>query len=91
MPRLALSIVNPAVENILAGTKRVEIRSWHPPKIPMHDLVLVQNAIYRRQDGQEDPDGIALALVDIVEVHDWTPEEARSQGKQWSAGYVCWE
>ncbi|WP_241025767.1 MULTISPECIES: ASCH domain-containing protein [unclassified Burkholderia] len=91
MPRSALSIVKPAVDDIVAGRKRVEIRSWAPPVIPLRDLVLVQNTIFLRQDGQEDPDGIALALVDVVGVHDWTPDEARAQGKQWCAGYVCWE
>ncbi|WP_333978067.1 ASCH domain-containing protein [Burkholderia cepacia] len=91
MPRSALSIVKPAVDDIVAGRKRVEIRSWAPPAIPLRDLVLVQNTIFLRQDGQEDPDGIALAMVDVVGVHDWTPDEARSQGKQWCAGYVCWE
>lgn len=91
MPRQALSIVKPAVDDIVAGRKQVEIRSWAPPTIPLLDLVLVQNTIYLRQDGQEDPDGIALAVVDVVGVHDWTPDEARSQGKQWCAGYVCWE
>ncbi|VWC97599.1 hypothetical protein BLA50215_02344 [Burkholderia lata] len=91
MSRLALSIVAPAVDDILAGRKQVEIRSWAPPTIPLTDLVLVQNTNYLRQDGQEDPDGIALARVDVVGMHDWTPEEARSQGKQWCAGYVCWE
>ncbi|WGS47309.1 ASCH domain-containing protein (plasmid) [Burkholderia sp. JSH-S8] len=91
MPRLALSIVEPAVEDILAGSKRVEIRSWAPLEIPLIDLVLVQNTVYLRQDGQEDPDGVALALVDVVGVHDWTPDEARAQGKTWCAGYVCWE
>lgn len=91
MPRPALSIVAPAVDDIVAGRKTVEIRSWSPPTLPLRDLVLVQNTIYLRQDGQEDPDGIALALVDVVGVHDWTPDEARSQGKQWCAGYVCWE
>ncbi|MGU3780922.1 ASCH domain-containing protein [Burkholderia metallica] len=91
MPRLALSIVTPAVDDILAGRKQVEIRSWSPPAIPLTDLVLVQNTIYLRQDGQVDPDGVALALVDVVGVRDWTPDEARSQGKQWCAGYVCWE
>ncbi|MDF3836009.1 ASCH domain-containing protein [Cupriavidus basilensis] len=91
MLRQALSIVKPAVEDILAGRKLVEIRSWAPPKIPLVDLVLVQNTVYLRQDGQEDPDGVVLALVDVVGVHDWTPDEARSQGKQWCAGYVCWE
>lgn len=91
MPRSALSIVKPAVDDIVAGRKRVEIRSWAPPALPLRDLVLVQNTIFLRQDGQEDPDGIALAMVDVVGGHDWTPDEARSQGKQWCAGYVCWE
>ncbi|WP_260431928.1 ASCH domain-containing protein [Burkholderia cepacia] len=65
MPRSALSIVNPAVDDI-AGRKRGEIRSWAPPAMPLRDLVLVQNTIFLRQDEQEDPDGIALAMVDIV-------------------------
>ncbi|MBN3818164.1 ASCH domain-containing protein [Paraburkholderia sp. Se-20369] len=91
MPQLALSIVEPAVEDILAGRKQVEIRSWAPPEIPLVDLVLVQNKRYLRQDGQEDPDGVALARVDVVGVRDWTPDDARSQGKPWCAGYVCWE
>ncbi|WP_060375164.1 ASCH domain-containing protein [Burkholderia stagnalis] len=91
MPRLALSIVAPAVDDILAGRKQVEIRSWAPPSLPLVDLVLVQNTVYLRQDGQEDPNGVALALVDVVGVHDWTPDEARAQGKTWCAGYVCRE
>ncbi|HGL6721286.1 ASCH domain-containing protein [Burkholderia contaminans] len=91
MPRPALSIAKPAADDIVAGRKRVEIRSWAPPAIPLRDLVLVQNPVLLRRDGQEDPDGIALALVDVVGVHDWTPDEARAQGKQWCAGYVCWE
>ncbi|AYQ41528.1 hypothetical protein BLA9940_06523 [Burkholderia aenigmatica] len=91
MPRSALSIVKPAVDDIVAGRKQVEIRSWAPPALPLRDLVLVQNTIFLRQDGHEDPDGIALALVDVVGVHDWTPDEARAQGKPWCAGYVCWE
>lgn len=62
-----------------------------PVDTSLRDLVLVQNTIFLRQDGHEDPDGIALALVDVVGVHDWTPDEARAQGKQWCAGYVCWE
>ena len=54
MSRFALSIVKPAVDDILSGTKQVEIRSRLPPKIPMRDLVLVQNTIFLRRDGQED-------------------------------------
>ncbi|MGF6533207.1 hypothetical protein P3T20_004003 [Paraburkholderia sp. GAS206C] len=91
MPHHALSIVTPAVDDILEGRKLVEIRSWAPPALPLIDLVLVQNSVFLRQDGQEDPKGVALALVDVVGTHDWTPEEALSQGKEWCAGYICWE
>ncbi|EMN5131707.1 ASCH domain-containing protein [Burkholderia contaminans] len=91
MPRPALSIVKPAVDDIVAGRKRVEIRSWAPPAIPLRDLVRVQNTAFLRQDGQEDPDDIALASVDVVGVHDWTPDEARAQGEHGCAGYVCGE
>ncbi|WP_431019253.1 ASCH domain-containing protein [Burkholderia cepacia] len=66
MSRSALSIVKPAVDDIVAGRKRVEIRSWAPPAMPLRDLVLVQNMIFLRQGGQEDPARIALAMVDVV-------------------------
>ena len=50
----ALSIVYPAVENILNGSKDVEIRSWMPPDIPMRNLVLIENSRYLN-DGEVEP------------------------------------
>jgi hypothetical protein len=91
MAYFALSIVAPAVDDIRAGRKRVEIRSWAPPQLPLVDLVLVQNRVYLREDGQADPHGVALARVDVIGVQDWTPEAARAQGKTWCPGYMCWE
>ena len=87
----ALSIVSPSVQHIIAGKKVVEIRRWLPPEIPFLNLVLVENEIYLTEDGQEDPNGLARAVVDIVGVHDWTREEAESQGVTWISNYVCWE
>ena len=87
----ALSIVSPSVQNIVAGKKVVEIRRWFPPKLPFLDLVLVENEVYLTEEGQEDPNGLARAVVDIIGVHDWTPEEAESQGVDWLPNYVCWE
>ena len=87
----ALSIVSPSVQRIVAGKKVVEIRRWLPPEILFLDLVLVENEIYLTGDGQEDPNGLARAIVDITGVHDWTPEEAESQGVKWLPNYVCWE
>ena len=87
----ALSIVSPFVQNILAGKKVVEIRRWLPPEIPFLDLVLVENEIYLTEEGQEDPNGLARAIADITGVHEWTREEAESQGIEWIPNYVCWE
>lgn len=41
----ALSIVHP-VEHIVAGVKTTEIRSWMPPRLPLYDLVLIENHRY---------------------------------------------
>ena len=87
----ALSIVSPSVQNILAGKKVVEIRRWLPPEIPFLDLVLVENEIYLTEERQEDPKGLARAVVDIMDVHEWTREEAEVQEVDWIPNYVCWE
>ena len=87
----ALSIVSPSVQRILAGEKVVEIRRWFPPKIPFLNLVLVENELYLTEEGQEDPNGLARAVVDITGVHEWTHEEAESQGIDWVPNYLCWE
>ena len=79
------------MQRIVAGKKIVEIRRWLPPEVPFFDLVLVENEIYLTEEGQEDPNGLARAIVDITDVHDWTPEEAESQGIDWIPDYVCWE
>ena len=87
----ALSIVSPSVQRIVARKKVVEIRRWLPPEIPFLDLVLVENEIYLTEKGQEDPNGLARAVVDITGVHEWTREEAESQGVAWIPDYICWE
>ena len=87
----ALSVVSPSVQRIVAGKKVVEIRRWLPPTIPFLDLVLVENEIYLTEEGHEDPNGLARAIVDITGVHEWTREAAESQGIDWIPNYVCWE
>lgn len=91
----ALSIVYPAVENILSGSKKVEIRSWLPPRMPFLDLVLVENSKYLN-DGDEDFNGCAKALVDVVDYKRWTYEDFLNQpesvklGRVWKEGYYIW-
>ena len=71
----------------------MEVRSWQPaPALPLRDLLIVENHIYLREPGQVDPDGIAVALVDVVQVQPWLPaqvEAALSSG--WVPGYYAWQ
>lgn len=92
----AISILNPAVENIINGSKSIEIRSWKPDTIPLKNVVLVQNEKYLKN--QHDLDcGVALAVVDFVSVREWSYEEFLKQNanttlnKKWTPGYFIWE
>ncbi|EXU75996.1 hypothetical protein [Erwinia mallotivora] len=91
----ALSIIYPAVENILSGSKKVEIRSWLPPVLPFFNLVLVENLRYLK-DGDEDLSGCAKAMVDVVDYKKWTYEDFLEQpdsvklGRAWKDGYYIW-
>lgn len=90
-----LSIMFPAVRNILNGSKKVEIRSWSPPTVPLKNIVLVENHHYLAHEEDRD-DGYALAIVDIIDVQPWTKEMFLQQNsetklnKQWSQGYYVW-
>lgn len=62
-----------------------------PPRLPLYDLAIVENHLYLYQDGEEDENGLLLAVVDVVCAHDWSPEEALRANKQWRPGYHAWE
>jgi len=91
----ALSILKPSVDNIVSGVKNIEIRSWVPREIPLKNVVLVQNEKYLHHKDDIDS-GIAMAIVDIIDVLPWTRDEYLKQGpditigKKWSPGYYMW-
>ncbi|KES17496.1 ASCH domain protein [Gilliamella apicola SCGC AB-598-I20] len=90
-----LSIMFPAVRNILNGSKKVEIRSWRPQTVPLKNIVLVENHHYLVHEEDCD-DGYALAIVDIIDIQPWTKDMFLQQNnetklnKQWSQGYYVW-
>lgn len=92
----AISILNPAVENIINGSKTIEIRSWKPDTIPLKNVVLVQNEKYLVNQNDFDL-GTALAVVDFVSVREWSYDEFLMQNtnttlnKKWAPGYFIWE
>lgn len=87
----ALSIVAPHGRNIAEGRKTLEVRSWQPPQWPLRDLLIVENTRYLREDGQTDPDGRAVALVDVVKVEPWRPDQVEAAcSSGWVPGYFAW-
>ncbi|SCC32756.1 hypothetical protein GA0061071_11369 [Kosakonia oryzendophytica] len=91
----ALSIMKPAVENIINGSKINEIRSWVPNSFPLYNVLIVQNNNYLRNDDDVD-EGIAMALVDFTSVSPWTHDIFLKQNnqttldKKWKPGYFLW-
>lgn len=88
---LALSIVSPHGKNIATGRKTIEVRSWLPAELPLRNLLIVENHSYLTESSPSDPNGIAVALVDVTEVHEWSEgevEAACSEG--WQPGYWAW-
>ena len=88
---LALSIVSPHGKNIASGRKTLEIRSWRPAQLPVRGLLIVENNVLLVEEGQFDPNGIALAVVDVEEVHEWRPLEVEAAcSTKWLPGYWAW-
>ena len=88
---LALSIVAPNGSRIAAGRKTLEIRHWRPPQLPLRDLLIVENRIFLRGEDETDPDGIAVAVVDVEEVHAWLPSELDAAcWSEWAPGLWAW-
>lgn len=89
---LALSIVAPNGRHIASGRKTLEIRSWRPPRWPLRDLLIVENRIVLTGEDQRDPDGVAVALVDVDDVHAWQPSEREAAcWSDWQPGLWAWQ
>lgn len=85
----ALSIVAPNVERIVQGLKTLEVRSWQPEKLPLKDVVIVQNQNFLLNEGDEEMG--AIALVDIESTHLWQSDEVGAAwASYWAAGYFAW-
>ena len=88
----ALSIVAPAGAHIAAGLKTLEVRRWAPPAWPLRDLLIVENRRYLSADHPRDEDGRAIAIVDVVDVHGWRPDElAAACASAWAPSWLAWQ
>lgn len=87
---LALSIVTPNGTRIAEGIKTLEVRSWVPTKLPIKDLLIVENQKFLVKDTDEE-EGVAVALVDVDSIHAWRNDEIEPAcATAWDEGYFAW-
>lgn len=88
----ALSVVAPAGDWIRAGKKTLEVRRWQPEELPLRGLVIVQNNILLGGNGPaEDPNGMAVALVDVELIAAWREDEVEPAcAGYWEPGWLAW-
>ena len=87
----ALSVVAPWGTRIARGDKTLEIRSWRPDSVPIERLLIVENNRRLKKEGDIDPDGRAVAIVRIGDIHDWTREEADAACSTFEPGWLAWK
>ena len=87
----ALSVVETAGDLIANGNKTLEIRKWVPDSLPLLNLAIVQNKERLTVDNPFDPNGVVVAIVDIMKVRKWEPKDAKLACSQWEAGWFAWE
>jgi hypothetical protein len=87
----ALSIVAPSGTRIARGIKTLEVRRWRPAVLPVEGLVIVENGRYLRQEGEVDPMGMAVAVVNVRDVHEWRADEvAAACAERYEPGWLAW-
>lgn len=90
MKMQALSIVSPWGTRIAEGVKHIEVRRWRPPTLPVKHLLIVENHRRLTKPDEVDPEGRAVAVVNVADVSDWTPDMAEAACSQWEPGWLAW-
>ncbi|WP_099489908.1 ASCH domain-containing protein [Pseudomonas sp. 2822-15] len=88
----ALSIVRPSGARIASGEKTLEVRRWHPDLDPSEDLLIVENGRFLHIDGDEDDDGIAVAIVRVKAVRPFALVDMQAAcASYFQDGWLAWE
>ncbi|HGM5578633.1 TPA: ASCH domain-containing protein [Pseudomonas putida] len=88
----ALSIVRPSGGRIASGEKTLEVRRWHPELDPAEDLLIVENKRFLQADGEEDDDGIAVAIVRVKAVRPFVLADMQAAcAGYFEDGWLAWE
>ena len=88
----ALSIVAPSGSKIARGLKTLEIRRWAPAIHPDEDLLIVENSRFLHEEGDEDADGRAVAILRVGAVRPFRPSDiAAACASYYEEGWLAWE
>lgn len=88
----ALSIVRPGGRLIASGEKSLEVRRWKPNLKPSEDLLIVENNRFLYTEGDEDPDGIAVAIVRVKRIRPFTLDDMEAAcANRFEDGWLAWE
>ncbi|WP_259744563.1 ASCH domain-containing protein [Pseudomonas protegens] len=77
---------------IASGEKTLGIRRWHPHLDPSEDLLIVENGRFLYSDGDEDEDGIAVAIVRVTAVRPFALADMQAAcASNFEEGRLAWE
>lgn len=88
----ALSLVKPSGSRIASGEKTLEVRRWHPELEPWEDLLIVQNGRFLHNEGEEDADGLGVAIVRVKAVRPFVLADMQAAcASRFAEGWLAWE
>nr|WP_274517587.1 ASCH domain-containing protein [Pseudomonas sp. GM18] len=85
-------MVRPSGGRIASGEKTLEVRRWHPGLDPSEDILIVENRRFLHTDGDEDDDGIAVAIVRVKSVRPFVLADMQAAcASYFEEGWLAWE
>jgi hypothetical protein len=84
--------VRPSGGRIASGEKTLEVRRWYPDLDPCEDLLIVENGRFLHKEGDEDADGIAVAIVRVKAVRPFVLADMQAAcASYFEDGWLAWE
>lgn len=88
----ALSVVRPSGGRIASGEKTLEVRRWKPNLLPSEDLLIVENGRFLRIEGDQDENGVPVAMVKVKAVRPFTLADMEAAcASYFEEGWFAWE
>ncbi|MCR4537197.1 ASCH domain-containing protein [Pseudomonas sp. 18.1.10] len=85
-------MVRPSGGRIASGEKTLEVRRWYPNLDPSDDLLIVENGRFLHSDGDEDDNGIAVAIVRVKAVRPFVLADMQAAcASYFEDGWLAWE